>query len=311
MIGGHAGLLACVALSGLLILGPVPALAQGNVAIIPIDRPMWVLKRANTRSGPGTSYDKVGLMDSGQKVRATGEAGNWIRIQFASGRTAFIYAPLLSATPPAGQSQAAKPRTQVITGSNARYEGEVRNGKPHGQGTIVWNDGDRYEGEFVDGNRTGQGTYTWSSGNRYNGGWQNGEHHGRGTKTWTDGRQYEGDWQAGKQHGRGLWIGADGAYYEGDWQASKWHGQGSRFWSDGSRYEGGWRDDKMHGQGIMTYSNGDLYAGTFRHDKPHGQGVLILVDGRRYGGEWRNGCFGKRGGRWAALETSTADCGFK
>ena len=286
-------MLACVMVVGALLQEPTPAQAQQRGVVIPVDRPMWVLKRANIRSGPGTSYDKVGLMDTGQKVRATGEAGNWIRIQFANGRTAFIYAPLLSTTPPAGHSQATKPRTQIITYSNARYEGEVRNDNRHGQGTFTWK---------------GTGEYAGREG-RYEGGWRNDKHHGHGVKVWPNGDRYEGDFANGKSHGDGLWIAADGEYYLGQFRNGKRHGRGASFQIDGTRYDGEWLNGRAQGKVLITFSSGDIYGGMIRDHKPHGQGVLIFVNGNRYDGKWRNGCL--LDGAQVSAATSAADCGFE
>ena len=39
-----------------------------------------------------------------------------------------------------------------------KYEGEIKNGKPNGQGTITYPDGGKYVGELKDGKNNGQGT---------------------------------------------------------------------------------------------------------------------------------------------------------
>jgi len=43
-------------------------------------------------------------------------------------------------------------------GTGEKYEGELREGKYHGQGTLIYANGDKYVGEFKDGQRNGQGT---------------------------------------------------------------------------------------------------------------------------------------------------------
>ena len=101
-----AGWFGCVALAVGLLCG-TPALAQRDVVIIPVDRLMWAVKRANLRSGAGTQYDKLGLLEIGEKVQVTGEAGNWLRLLLPNGRTAFVYAPLLGAEPPGSQAHRA------------------------------------------------------------------------------------------------------------------------------------------------------------------------------------------------------------
>lgn len=55
------------------------------------------------------------------------------------------------------------------------YEGELKNGEPHGQGTFTWADGDKYVGEFMDDLPRGQGTYTCANGEVLTGKWANGE----------------------------------------------------------------------------------------------------------------------------------------
>ena len=57
----------------------------------------------------------------------------------------------------------------------ARYEGEIRDGKAHGQGVFTFPDGARYEGEVRDGKAHGQGVFTFPDGARYEGVWRDGE----------------------------------------------------------------------------------------------------------------------------------------
>jgi hypothetical protein len=56
-----------------------------------------------------------------------------------------------------------------------KYEGEIKNGNPNGQGTFTWSNGDKYEGEIKNGREHGQGTKSWSSGSKSIGEWKNGE----------------------------------------------------------------------------------------------------------------------------------------
>ena len=56
--------------------------------------------RANVRSGPGTEYGKVGLLEAGEEVRVTGEAGTWLRIETAAGDQAFVHGSLLIGVEP-------------------------------------------------------------------------------------------------------------------------------------------------------------------------------------------------------------------
>ncbi|CAF3415917.1 unnamed protein product [Rotaria sp. Silwood1] len=67
----------------------------------------------------------------------------------------------------------------VITGQGVyirsngnRYEGQYRDNKKSGRGTLIWGTntkwaGDKYTGDWIDDARTGQGVYIMSNGNRY------------------------------------------------------------------------------------------------------------------------------------------------
>jgi len=69
--------------------------------------------------------------------------------------------------------------------SGNKYEGEWKNNKRHGQGTLYFNDGDIYVGDFRDNKRNGQGVYTWKeSGNKYVGGYKDDKKNGEGVFTW-------------------------------------------------------------------------------------------------------------------------------
>ena len=102
------------------------------------------------------------------------------------------------------------------------YEGSIREGKKHGQGTLTYENGNRYEGEYRNGKKHGQGTYVWAaSGNRYEGEWAYGRAHGYGTTTWANGDHYEGEFREGKRHGHGTYTWANGDRYEGEWRNDK------------------------------------------------------------------------------------------
>jgi hypothetical protein len=47
------------------------------------------------------------------------------------------------------------------------YEGEMKDGKKHGKGTMDYASGTKYTGDWVDNNMTSQGVYIYADGNRY------------------------------------------------------------------------------------------------------------------------------------------------
>ena len=55
----------------------------------------------------------------------------------------------------------------------------------------------KYEGEIKNGIPNGQGTITSPDGMKYVGGWKNGKINGQGTTTFPDGRKYVGEWKDG------------------------------------------------------------------------------------------------------------------
>ena len=81
-----------------------------------------------------------------------------------------------------------------------KYEGEIENGKPNGNGIWTQMDGATYVGQFVNGLREGVGTFTWSSqgpesGSVYEGEYKNNRRNGKGKRTYRDGSILEGDWK--------------------------------------------------------------------------------------------------------------------
>lgn len=53
------------------------------------------------------------------------------------------------------------------------YDGEVLNGKFHGNGTYIFNNGDKYTGEWKNGMIDGKGVYQYAGGAVYTGEWLN------------------------------------------------------------------------------------------------------------------------------------------
>ena len=76
------------------------------------------------------------------------------------------------------------------------YTGERNHdGKYHGEGTVIYYNGDNYVGEYKDDKRHGQGTNAWPDGFKYVGGFKDNKKHGLGTFTNPDGRKYVGEFK--------------------------------------------------------------------------------------------------------------------
>ena len=79
--------------------------------------------------------------------------------------------------------------------NGAKYVGEWKHRKQHGQGMYTHANGDKYVGEWKDSKTHGQITYTNSNGDKYVGEFKDDKKHGQGTYTWADGDKYVGEFK--------------------------------------------------------------------------------------------------------------------
>ncbi|MCB9296939.1 MAG: caspase family protein [Lewinellaceae bacterium] len=159
--------------------------------------------------------------------------------------------------------------------SGARYDGQFRDGKPHGKGILYFSNGDEYNGDWKKGYREGIGIMAFHNQDKYTGDFEGNLFNGRGIMAYANGNRYEGQWEAGHQHGYGVFSFANGDRYEGAFKMGQCHGKGTMFYSDGSRYEGQWANNKRHGSGVMSFDDGEVIAGEW-------QGGQYLTDWSKY-----------------------------
>ena len=226
------------------------AVAQTDVTYFSRFKEMYAVKRANVRSGPGTNFAKVGLLDVDQKVRVTARRGDWFKLTGLPKQSSrFVYAPLLTEINPLaltgrGTTTASSKRT-IKYRNGGRYHGQTRNSRPHGHGVYTQTDGYRHEGEYRDGLFHGHGVLVYANGNRYEGDFVKGKRTGRGVFTWTDGVRYKGDFVDGRFNGRGIMKWPDTGYrHEGHWVDGKRHGEGWEMQADGTGFRATWRNDE-------------------------------------------------------------------
>ena len=103
--------------------------------------------------------------------------------------------------------------------NGAVYEGDLKGGKRHGSGRMVWPDGKVFEGVWSDDAPV------------------------KGKHTWPDGAVYDGTWNKWNREGYGVIEYAFGGRYSGEWKADKRHGRGHMSWPDGKTYDGLWVED--------------------------------------------------------------------
>jgi hypothetical protein len=124
------------------------------------------------------------------------------------------------------------------------YEGEVKNGLRHGNGTYTFADGKKYIGQFKDDQYSGAGTLLMADGSRYVGQFKDDQFNGLGTYTWSDQSKYVGQFLNGGFYGKGTYT-----------------------WPDGRKYVGEWKENRKNGFGILYLTNGAVdKQGIFKDD---------------------------------------------
>jgi hypothetical protein len=130
------------------------------------------------------------------------------------------------------------------------YVGEMRDGKPNGQGTITSVGGTHQWGEFRDGlSYRLTGRWVGPGGLQEEGTWNLDGTKCGGTIRWKDGRVYTGDW-----------VLVDGA-------PEVPSGMGTMTWPDGNVYVGAFLKGKMDGKGKMTNPRGIVKEGLWKRDQ--------------------------------------------
>lgn len=134
----------------------------------------------------------------------------------------------------------------------AVYEGNFKNGKPEGNGTMDYGKGDKYQGE-----------------------WKNGIEHGRGLlfeKNVATQIEYNNGIKIGKVKPL-IAIGADGVEKQkedikGCISGDCANGYGVMEFPSGNRYEGNFKNYQFHGRGKMNFMGGNYMEAEFVEHKP-------------------------------------------
>ena len=97
------------------------------------------------------------------------------------------------------------------------FTGEMRNGRPHGVGELVTNDGLIYKGGWQNGRPSGNGHLKLPGGAEYSGLFRNGMADGKGLEIDITGEVFEGTFRAGLRDGKGRTRLPSGWVYESNW----------------------------------------------------------------------------------------------
>lgn len=148
----------------------------------------------------------------------------------------------------------------------------------------------KYDGQLKKGISHGQGTFTYKNGATCTGIWS-GDFTGKNIEctTSTGRKYYEGELKNRKRDGSGTAYFSNGDKYIGQWKDNKKEGQGTYYFVVGNKYVGEFKDDKYEGQGTFYFENGNKYIGQFKDGKFSGRGTLFYTDGKKLIDTWADG----------------------
>lgn len=171
------------------------------------------------------------------------------------------------------------------------YEGFWnRDGKKHGYGIKVNDDGTVYKGFWNNDVEEDFGVFVGKNNDYYIGELINGKQEGKGKLVEKGKFEYEGQFKDGKQNGNGTLKNLVENYiYVGDMVDLKKEGKGNLRMNDGTSYSGEFENDLFSGNGKLIFPNGNSYEGTFKNGKMDGSGTFKWADGRVYEGEYKDG----------------------
>jgi len=161
------------------------------------------------------------------------------------------------------------------------YEGEVKNGKPHGKGKLFHtNDQISVDGNFAEGEANGFAVSYEEDGTKYyEGEVREGLRHGIGKTFYINkALKYDGGYVNDKREGEGTLFDEDkNIIYKGMWREDFFHGKGLKYHHDRSWVKGTFRDNLLEGNDIIEYSKDSkiIYKGSYKEDLRDGRGLVL------------------------------------
>lgn len=177
-----------------------------------------------------------------------------------------------------------------ITKSENKFTGKFAKGL-WVKGTLHVAEGQRFEGEFKDGLPHGNGKDFDESGNMvYEGQVFEGKYHGVGQVWLSDGRSFKGEFDKG-DWGKGALFFKDGSRIEGVWKDDRLDGLAKSFYNDGKpEYEGVYVSGNWQGKGTYYFKeDAESLQGNWLNGKMHGAFIRTYPDGRTVSENWQNG----------------------
>ena len=179
-----------------------------------------------------------------------------------------------------------KPNALLPDGS--QYFGEILNGKPHGNGKLLYLNQDEYIGGFKKGLFHGKGVFNYRNGDQLEAQFKAGFANGQGKLTYTEGGYYKGEFKDGYFNGQGTLYYRNGTKYTGHFSEGIQHGLGKYTYANGEIYDGSFENAELV-FGIHIDSNGNTYNGEFKHSLYHGEGKFTKEDGSVFLGQFDAG----------------------
>ena len=195
---------------------------------------------------------------------------------------------LNSLDPRIGPFDGTRKKYGIINIDEFSYEGEWKNGKRDGLGTLIWKNFAKYVGEFIEDKVIGFGKLTHNENDEYIGYWDDFQTHGIGKYNAKNFLFYEGYWEHDKQHKFGIETWKNKAKYIGEYYIGNKDGYGILDIKDKGIYEGQMRDGNINGVGIFIFKDNRKYEGEFVNNKMQGYGILKWPDGKIFLGEFRD-----------------------
>jgi hypothetical protein len=118
-----------------------------------------------------------------------------------------------------------------------------------------------YNGEMKNGRPDGQGSITMRSGLSYSGAWKNGLMNGRGKLKFDNGDDYDGELADGKLNGHGRYASTDGSIFDGAFKNGERDGSGILTLATGESYRTTWREGTEISREVIDAQQGASQAG--------------------------------------------------
>lgn len=228
----------------------------------PTSKPSWLKKAQQERENDPTTPQATTPLNGKISVRNTIGKTRDVAQQVAQHHGIAVQPAVPASAAPA--SPFLSPKREAID-RKEEYNGPLVNGKRHGDGDLLYSNGDRYSGPFVDGQRHGFGTYFYENGDRFIGEFKNDISQGKGTLIRANGDILKLHYQNAKGQSRVTFNYVNENVLEAEY------------------------DEAMRGQGTLIYANRDKYVGEFLQEFPHGFGTLTYADGSKFVGEFIQG----------------------